>query len=59
MPSFLAGACVYFYFAFKYWGIENPVETYEEIEERARDEIIANGGSLSHHHGIGKVRDSS
>jgi len=51
-----AGACVYFYFAFKYWGIENPVETYEEIEELARDEIIANGGSLSHHHGIGKVR---
>jgi len=51
-----AGACVYFYFAFKYWGIDNPVETYEEIEERARDEIIANGGSLSHHHGIGKVR---
>ena len=46
---------MYFYFAFKYWGIENPVETYEEIEERARDEIIANGGSLSHHHGIGKV----
>jgi len=32
------------------------VETYEDIEEKARDEIIANGGSLSHHHGIGKVR---
>lgn len=24
--------------------------------EEARDEILASGGSLSHHHGIGKLR---
>lgn len=51
-----AGACIYFYFAYMYKGIPNPVEVYEKIETAARDEIISNGGSLSHHHGIGKHR---
>ncbi|XP_043463911.1 alkyldihydroxyacetonephosphate synthase [Leptopilina heterotoma] len=51
-----AGCCIYFYMAFNYMGLTNPVEVYEEIEERAREEILANGGSLSHHHGIGKMR---
>lgn len=26
------------------------------VEVAARDECIANGGSISHHHGVGKVR---
>ncbi|XP_025157110.1 alkyldihydroxyacetonephosphate synthase isoform X2 [Harpegnathos saltator] len=51
-----AGCCVYFYMAFKYTDLENPVETYEAIEYAAREEILASGGSLSHHHGIGKLR---
>ncbi|CAO1427615.1 unnamed protein product [Diamesa serratosioi] len=51
-----AGACVYFYFGFKYVTHSDPVSTYEEIENKARDEILASGGSISHHHGIGKVR---
>lgn len=51
-----AGACVYFYFGFNYRGIAKPVEVYEEIEKCARDEILANGGSISHHHGVGKIR---
>lgn len=51
-----AGACVYFYFAFNYKGFSNPVELFEYIENCARDEILASGGSLSHHHGIGKIR---
>ncbi|CAD7083672.1 unnamed protein product [Hermetia illucens] len=51
-----AGCCVYFYFAFKYVGIKDPVGTYEAIENAARDEILACGGSLSHHHGVGKIR---
>lgn len=32
------------------------VEVYEELETIARDEIMASGGSLSHHHGVGKIR---
>ncbi|XP_032624374.1 alkyldihydroxyacetonephosphate synthase, peroxisomal isoform X2 [Chelonoidis abingdonii] len=51
-----AGACVYFYFAFNYRGISDPVHVYEQIERAAREEILANGGSLSHHHGVGKLR---
>ncbi|XP_042894263.1 alkyldihydroxyacetonephosphate synthase, peroxisomal-like [Penaeus japonicus] len=51
-----AGACVYFYFAFNYRGLSDPVHVYEEIEGNARNEILACGGSISHHHGVGKVR---
>ncbi|RUS83765.1 hypothetical protein EGW08_008471, partial [Elysia chlorotica] len=51
-----AGACIYFYFAFNYRGISNPVSLYEHIESCAREEILANGGSISHHHGVGKIR---
>ncbi|XP_005300517.1 alkyldihydroxyacetonephosphate synthase, peroxisomal isoform X3 [Trachemys scripta elegans] len=51
-----AGACVYFYFAFNYRGISDPIHVYEQIETAAREEILANGGSLSHHHGVGKLR---
>jgi alkyldihydroxyacetonephosphate synthase len=50
------GSCVYFYFAFNYAGIDDPVHVFEEIESVARDEILANKGSISHHHGIGKIR---
>lgn len=32
------------------------MEVYEHIETCAREEILSNGGSISHHHGIGKLR---
>lgn len=51
-----AGAAVYFYFGFNYTGIADPVHAYEHIENCARDEILSSGGSLSHHHGVGKLR---
>lgn len=57
------GACVYFYFAFNYADgfaadadTTDPIHVYEGIESAARDEIMSLGGSLSHHHGIGKIR---
>lgn len=50
------GVCIYFYLAFYYKGVENPSQTFAEIEHAAREEILASGGSLSHHHGIGKLR---
>lgn len=52
------GACVYIYFGFNYLGLENPLEVYEHVEHDARDEILNCGGSLSHHHGVGKIRKS-
>jgi len=50
------GACVYFYLGFYCKGVADPSEMFAEIERAARAEILASGGSLSHHHGIGKLR---
>jgi alkyldihydroxyacetonephosphate synthase len=50
------GVCIYFYFGFYYKGIPNPQEVYLELENIGRDEILKSGGSLSHHHGVGKLR---
>jgi alkyldihydroxyacetonephosphate synthase len=50
------GVCVYFYFGFHHKGLERPNEVYAGLEHAARDEILKSGGSLSHHHGVGKLR---
>jgi alkyldihydroxyacetonephosphate synthase len=51
------GVCVYFYFAFYFKGVPgDPSRLYAEIEHAAREEVLERGGSLSHHHGIGKIR---
>lgn len=34
------GSCVYFYFAFNWEGLSDPVATYGEIESAAREEIL-------------------
>ncbi|KAL1116050.1 hypothetical protein AAG570_005545, partial [Ranatra chinensis] len=51
-----SGCCVYFYFGFNWSGLSDPVEAYHEIEDAARKEVLRCGGSLSHHHGVGKLR---
>ncbi|CDJ42001.1 FAD linked oxidase family protein, related [Eimeria tenella] len=51
-----AGAVLYFYFGFNWAGIENPMEVYKHIEDGARRVIMNLGGSISHHHGVGKLR---
>jgi alkyldihydroxyacetonephosphate synthase len=50
------GVCIYFYYGFYYKGIPNPHEVYLELRNIAREEILKSGGSLSHHHGVGKLR---
>lgn len=50
------GACLYFYLCIAFDGVNNPSQVYSELESAARDEILKHGGSLSHHHGIGKHR---
>lgn len=52
------GVAIYFYFGFSYLGIENPSQVYLELENIAREEILRCGGSLSHHHGVGKIRQA-
>jgi alkyldihydroxyacetonephosphate synthase len=50
------GVCIYFYYGFYYKGVPNPQQVYLELENIAREEILKSGGSLSHHHGVGKLR---
>ncbi|OEH78157.1 AC2-related protein [Cyclospora cayetanensis] len=51
-----AGAVLYFYFGFNWAGLEQPMQAYKHIEDGARQVILDLGGSISHHHGIGKLR---
>ena len=50
------GVCIYFMFAISVKGIENAIGKFHEIEHSMRDAIITSGGSISHHHGVGKLR---
>lgn len=50
------GAAIYFYFAYYFKGVDDPSEVFSQMEHAARDEVLKSGGSLSHHHGIGKIR---
>jgi len=50
------GVCIYFMFGFYTRGVENPEEIFGKIEHSLRQTIIDNGGSISHHHGVGKIR---
>ena len=51
------GAAVYVYFTLGYRDFpDKVVDIYEDIEHRTREAVFANGGSISHHHGVGKLR---
>jgi len=51
------GACVYVYLTLAHGGNRpNIVEEYSAVEDAARDECMLAGGSISHHHGVGKLR---
>ncbi len=50
------GVCIYFTHGFSTRGVENPDRAFAAIEHAMRETIMANGGSISHHHGVGKLR---
>ncbi len=50
------GVCIYFMFAMSVKGVKNPVEIFNSIEYSMREAIMEAGGSISHHHGVGKLR---
>jgi len=50
------GVCMYNTIAMCYDGIENPEDVFTQIEYSMRENFIKNGGSISHHHGVGKLR---
>ncbi len=51
-----SSVCIYIMLGLCTKGIENATEIYTKIESAIRDSIMKAGGSLSHHHGIGKLR---
>ena len=50
------GVCMYNTIAMSFEGIENPEDVFTSIEHKMRKNFIQNGGSISHHHGVGKLR---
>ncbi|HXK58831.1 MAG TPA: FAD-binding oxidoreductase [Acidobacteriota bacterium] len=50
------GVCVYFMYGLYTKGVEEPAKVYSHIEHSLREAILENGGSISHHHGVGKLR---
>jgi alkyldihydroxyacetonephosphate synthase len=54
--TYHAGVCVYFTMAFSGRGLEDPGGVFHDIEQGLRQVILDHGGSLSHHHGVGKIR---
>jgi alkyldihydroxyacetonephosphate synthase len=56
--TYHAGVCVYFTMAFSGHGLANATTAFEEVEHALRQVVLDHGGSLSHHHGIGKIRQS-
>ena len=45
------GAAIYVYFGFNMRGMKDPLKAYVDIEQAARQEVMKNGGNVSHHHG--------
>lgn len=50
------GVCIYFTHGFSAKGAEAPDRVFATIEHAMRETIMAHGGSISHHHGVGKLR---
>jgi len=49
--SYHSGACLYFTFAFKFG--DDPLGEYDVVKRAIQQAFEDNGGSLSHHHGVG------
>lgn len=54
--TYHTGVCIYFTMGFSGVGLDRADEVYHEIEQGLRQVILDQGGSLSHHHGVGKIR---
>ena len=50
------GVCIYFMFGIYTRGVKRPDRVFSRMEHRLREAILRNGGSISHHHGVGKIR---
>jgi len=49
--SYHSGACLYFTFAFAFG--DDPLAEYDLVKNAIQQSFVDNGGSISHHHGVG------
>ena len=49
--SYHSGACLYFTFAFVFG--DDPIGEYDTVKSAIQQAFVENGGSISHHHGVG------
>ena len=54
--TYHTGVCVYFTLGMAVRGLADPGSVFHDVEQRLRQVILNHGGSLSHHHGVGKIR---
>jgi alkyldihydroxyacetonephosphate synthase len=54
--TYRTGVCIYFMIGFYAKDIPHSEEVLGAIEHDLRQTIIDHGGSISHHHGVGKIR---
>ncbi|MGI4896207.1 MAG: FAD-binding oxidoreductase, partial [Janthinobacterium lividum] len=52
--SYHIGACQYFTFAFQASGSRDGLEEYQVVKSAIQQAFIDNGGTLSHHHAVGR-----
>ncbi|CAN5126599.1 FAD-binding oxidoreductase [soil metagenome] len=49
--SYHSGGCLYFTFSFVFG--DDPIGEYDQVKSAIQQAFIDNGGTLSHHHGVG------
>jgi len=49
--SYHSGACLYFTFSFAFG--DDPIGEYDVVKSAIQQAFVDNGGSISHHHGVG------
>ena len=49
--SYHSGACLYFTFAFVFG--DDPIGEYDAVKSAIQQAFVDNGGTISHHHGVG------
>lgn len=50
------GVCIYFMLGISVKGVPDAEGLFGKIEHAIRKAIVESGGSISHHHGVGKIR---
>ena len=54
--TYHTGVCIYFTMGLSGRGLAQAIDVYHDVEHKLRQTILDHGGSLSHHHGVGKIR---